>query len=64
VSADAPADLLAGRRHVALILRLVVERDGALVYGDLLTLDSQPKGHFATWPSLLDLLEAAVAPAK
>jgi hypothetical protein len=59
--AEAPADQLGDRRHVTFILRLVVERDGTLAYGELLSLDLVPKGRFTTWDGLLTVLSATLA---
>jgi hypothetical protein len=59
--AEAPADDLGNRRHVAFVLRLVVELDGSIAYGELLSLDSVPKGHFTTWDGLRRVLEASLA---
>ena len=57
MSAEVPADQLENRRHVVFILRLVVERDGALAYGEILSLEQVPKGRFTTWGGLLDVLK-------
>jgi hypothetical protein len=59
-----PADQLDDRRHVTLILRLVVERDGALVYGEVLTVDAESKGRFATWQSMPRVISAALTSAE
>ena len=47
---------------MAFILRLVVEHDGSLVYGEVLSLESVAKGRFTTWDGLFDVLRMGLAP--
>jgi hypothetical protein len=61
---EAPADQLANRHYVSLILRLVIERDGTLVYGEILSLDSVTKGRFTTWEGFFEIVQTGLAPPE
>jgi hypothetical protein len=49
-------DLMASRRHLSVIVRVVVGPGGRLVNGSLVDMDQRPRGRFADWAGLTDRL--------
>jgi hypothetical protein len=56
-------DELAARRHVTVIVRLVMDRRGRLVYGELVNAESGTQGRFATWRALPAAVRASAGAA-
>lgn len=52
---------LADQRHTTLILRLAINRDAQLVYGELVNLEGVSIGYFMEWPKLTEVLQAWLA---
>lgn len=48
---------LADQRHITLILRLAIDRDAQLVYGELVDLAGVSIGHFMEWPKLTEVIQ-------
>ena len=46
------SETLEDRRHVTVVLRLVVDRRGRLVYGELIDEAAQARGRFVGWRGL------------
>jgi len=61
VSTPSPADRLAQRRHVAVVLRLVVDARGHLVQGELVDLEAGPWTRFVGWRGLSRALHGWLA---
>lgn len=53
-------DRLAERRHVTVVLRLVVDRRGQLVYGETVDGQSRSQSRFVGWRGLLRAVRASV----
>lgn len=51
---------LAVKRQVTLLLRLVLEANDALVYGEVVDLEGRPHGRFSKWTELPSLVGHAV----
>jgi hypothetical protein len=47
---------LADRRHITAILRLLVDRHGDLVDGELVDAEARSRGHFLEWQELTRML--------
>ncbi len=43
---------LADMRHTAIVLRLVLDKRGLIVHGELLSLEGKSLGHFIGWRGL------------
>ncbi len=52
---------LADKRHITLILRLAIDRDTQLVYGELVNLEGVSIGRFMEWPKFTEVLQAWLA---
>jgi hypothetical protein len=52
---------LADKRQVALVLRLTIDGQGQLVHGEVVALAGEAIGRFATWPTLLHVLQTWLA---
>jgi hypothetical protein len=50
--APADSEKLAPKRYVTVILRLLLERRGQLVHGELVDLQGKAHGRFGTWQGL------------
>jgi hypothetical protein len=61
VPGDLTGERLADKRHVTLILRLVVDSDGALAYGEVLDMESGSSARFASWQDLERTIQALIA---
>ena len=48
---------LADKRHITLILRLAIDKDAQLVYGELVNLEGVSIGHFMEWPKLTEVIQ-------
>jgi hypothetical protein len=57
-------DELGHRRLVTVVLRLVLDRDGLVVHGEILDNSSRPSGRFAGWDRLVPALQAWVEGAS
>jgi hypothetical protein len=57
-------DELGHRRLVTVVLRFVLDRDGLMVYGEILDNSSRPSGRFAGWDRLVPALRAWVEEAS
>jgi hypothetical protein len=57
-------DELGRRRLVTVVLRLVLDRDGLVVRGEILDNSSRPSGRFAGWDRLVPALRAWVEEAS
>jgi hypothetical protein len=57
-------DELGHRRLVTVVLRLVLDRDGLVVHGEILDNSSRPSGRFAGWDRLVPALRARVEEAS
>ena len=53
-------ETLGDHRNLTLMLRLVVDRTGQLVHGELVDLDGASRGRFLNWDALVQLLTARV----
>ncbi len=51
-------DTLGERRHVTLILRLVLDRLQGLVYGEIVDADGRHGGHFRAWSELPGVVQS------
>lgn len=47
-----PPDGLQDKRYVTVILRLLIDRHGALVHGELADIDGRAGTRFVGWPAL------------
>jgi hypothetical protein len=45
-------DKLTEKRHITVILRLVVNQDGRLVHGEVVDVEGKPQGRFVGWQQL------------
>jgi hypothetical protein len=54
-------DTLAERRHVTVILRLVLDRGGRLIHGEVVDVEAGPWARFAGWRGLTRTLHAWLA---
>ena len=52
---------IAGKRYVSLILRLLLDERGGLVYGEVVDLQARMRGRFAAWRHLARTVRAALA---
>jgi hypothetical protein len=50
--AETLVDTLASRRLVTVILRLVVDQRGRLIYGEVVDESASSRGHFSGWRGL------------
>ena len=48
---------LANKRHITLILRLAIDKDDQLVYGELVDLGGVSIGRFVEWPKLAQVIQ-------
>ena len=55
--------MLADKRYVTLVLRLVLDQRGRFLYGQLVDADGAELGGFSRWRDLLPLLRARVEAA-
>ena len=58
---DLTGERLANKRHITLILRLVVDSDGTLAYGEVLDMESGSSARFANWQNLERTIQALIA---
>ena len=49
---------LGDKRHVTLILRLAIDKDGRLARGELINLSGVVMGRFIEWPKLTQMIQA------
>jgi hypothetical protein len=56
-------DELAARRHVTVIVRLVMDRGGRLVYGEVVNAESKTRSRFTGWRGLPATVRACVGGA-
>lgn len=54
-----PAEQLAEKQYVTLLLRLLVDQEGQLVQGEVVTLQLQPLGRFTHWRELVRIIQVA-----
>jgi hypothetical protein len=47
-----PTDAVAAQEHVTVLVRLLLDRQGQLVLGEMLDLDGQSVGAFRSWATL------------
>jgi hypothetical protein len=52
---------LADRRHIALILRLAIDKDVQLVYGEVIDLGGASIGHFVEWSKLAGIVQTWIS---
>lgn len=52
LSVPSGGNALAGTRHIAVILRLVVDPDGRLTYGEIVDIEGIPRKRFMRWQDL------------
>ncbi len=45
--------VLADSRYVTLVLRLLIDRQGRLVHGEIVDVDGRTRGRFSEWRDLL-----------
>jgi hypothetical protein len=54
------SDALADRRSVTVIVRLVLDRQGRLVHGEVIDTKARMRGRFTAWDALVPLLRAVL----
>ena len=52
---------LADKRHITLILRLAIDKDDQLVYGELVDLRGVSIGRFVEWPKLAQIIQTWIS---
>ena len=52
---------LADKRHITLILRLAIDKDDQLVYGELVDLGGVAIGRFVEWPKLAQIIQTWIS---
>ena len=58
---DSTDERLGDKRHVTLVLRLVVNATGRLVHGEIGDLEGTARGRFAAWDKLATSVQAVLA---
>jgi hypothetical protein len=64
VAANPMPEHLSDVHNLALIVRLVVTKDGRLVHGEILDAGDRGRGKFRTWSELAAALQACVEAAS
>jgi hypothetical protein len=60
VSEDSIGERLGDKRHVTLVLRLVVDIAGTLMHGEIGDLNGRTRGRFAAWDKLAGSVQAVI----
>jgi hypothetical protein len=58
------SDVLDDARHITLILRALVRRDGQIIHGEVIDADSDARSSFIGWNGLIDAIRSRIEPQE
>jgi hypothetical protein len=60
-TSSAPGSQLGDKTYATVVLRLVLDKHGQLLYGEVVDADARPRGRFNTWEGMVKVVQAWLA---